>query len=146
MACSWCSWTHKRVRERRARFDEPNTNEMNASFQAASVNQNVAEIQERCETKTRQDEARREACVTRIEEVDDVEHEKSEEQSKQEEEEFGEPRETTRKDDPRTTNMTHLPFRSWCRNCIKGRGEMRSVAKQLKKRDKSQKSFGLHVH
>ena len=66
-----------------------------------------------------ENEAGREECVTRIEEVDDVEHEKSEEQRKQEEEEeFGE-RKTTRKHDPRQPSeqqriaheMTHLPFR-----------------------------------
>ena len=49
------------------------------------MNQNVEEIRERCKTTT-ENEARKEVCVPRIEEVDDVEHEKSEEQRKQEEE------------------------------------------------------------
>ena len=87
------------------------------------------EICERCKTKT-ENEARKEVCVTMIEEVDDVEHEKSEEQRKlEEEDEVGE-RKTTRKHDPRQPceqeriehEMTHLPFRSWCRHCIKRRG------------------------
>ena len=57
-------------------------------------------------------------------------------------------RKPTRKHDPRQPSeqdrieheMTHLPFRSWCRHCIKGSGG-RTVAQQLKKRDKSQKSI-----
>ena len=53
----------------------------NASFQAVSVKQNVEEIRENCKTKT-ENEARKEECATRIEEVDDVAHEKSEEQRK----------------------------------------------------------------
>ena len=40
-------------------------------FQAASVNQNSEEIRERCETKT-ENEAGKEVCVTRSEEVGDV--------------------------------------------------------------------------
>ena len=66
-----------------------------------------------------ENEAGKEECVTRIEEVDDVEHEKSEEQRKQEEEEELGERKTTRKHDPRQPceqqriahEMTHLPFR-----------------------------------
>ena len=86
--------------------------------------------------------ARKEVCVTRIKEVDDVEHKKSGEHKKQEEEEeFGE-RKTTRKHDPgqpskqerKKHEMTHLPFRSWCRHRIRGGCERRTVAKQLKKR------------
>ena len=91
-----CSWTHERVRERRTcvRFHEPCTNEITPVLQAASVNQNVEEIRERCETKT-DNEARKDMCVTRIEEVDDVVREEAEEQRMQdEEEEFGE-RKTT---------------------------------------------------
>ena len=57
------------------RFDEPNTNDMTPVFQTGSVNQNVEEIRDRCEPK----KTRKEVCVTRVEEVDDVEHEKSEE-------------------------------------------------------------------
>ena len=38
------------------------------------MNQNVGEIRERCKTNTDK-EARKEVCVTRIEDVDDVEHE-----------------------------------------------------------------------
>ena len=68
----------------------------NVGFQAASVNQSVEEMRERCNTKT-ENTARTEACVTRIEEVGDVEHEKPEHE---EEGEFGE-RKTTRKHDHR---------------------------------------------
>ena len=81
------------------------------------MNQNVEEIRQRCKTKTG-NEARKEVCVTRIDEVDDVE----------EEEELG-ARNTTRKHCLRQPSeqerfeheMTHLPFRNWCRQCIKGR-------------------------
>ena len=88
--------------------------------------------------------------MTRMEEVRDVQHEKSEEQRKQqEEEEFGE-RTTARRHVLRQASeqerieleMTHLPLRSWCRHCITGRDERRTVAKQLKKRDKSQVFMG----
>ena len=88
------------------------------------MNQNL----ERCKTKTK-NEARKGVCITRIEEVDDVEHEKTNERRKQEEEEeFGEWK-TTRRHDPRQPSeqerieheMTHLPFRIWCRHCIKGK-------------------------
>ena len=48
-----------------------------------------------------ENEARKDVCVTRIEEVGDVEHEKSEEQGKQEEEEEFGVRETARRHDPR---------------------------------------------
>ena len=80
------------------------------------MNQNVEEIRQQCKTKT-SNEARREVCVTRIDEVDDVE-----------EEELG-ARNTTRKHCLRQPSeqerieheMTHLPFRSWSRQCIKGR-------------------------
>ena len=74
-------------------------------------------------------EARKEVCVTRIEGLEEVEHERSVEQRKQEEEEgFGE-KKTTRKHDPRRPSeqeriehdMTHFPSQSWCRQCIKGR-------------------------
>ena len=40
-------------------FDAPKTNENDASFQEASVNQNVEEIRERCKTNTDK-EARKE--------------------------------------------------------------------------------------
>ena len=65
--------------------------------------------------------ARKEACVTRIEGVDDVVREESEEQMKQdEEEELGEWK-TTRKHDRRQPSerqrieheVTYLPFRTW---------------------------------
>ena len=92
------------------------------------MNQIVEEIVERCKTKT-DNAARKDVCVTKIEEVDDVEHERSVKQRKQEEEsEVGE-RKTTRKHGPRQSSeqevlerkMTHLPFRSKCRHCIQGR-------------------------
>ena len=65
--------------------------------------------------------------MTRIEEVDDIEHEKSEEQRKQEEEEELGARKAARRHDLRRPSeqerieheMTHLPFRSWCRHCIR---------------------------
>ena len=88
----------------------------------------MEEIRECCKTKT-ENEARKEVCVTKIEEVGDVEHEKPEEQRKREEEdEFGE-RKIPRNSGPRQLSeqertehvMTHLPFRSWCRHCNKGR-------------------------
>ena len=59
-------------------FDEPHTNARTPFFQAAGVNQNVEEIHERCKTKT-ENQARKGVHVTRIEQVADVEHEKSEE-------------------------------------------------------------------
>ena len=49
------------------------------------MNQNVEEIRERGETEA-EHEARKEVRVTRIREVDDVQHEQSKEQRKQEEE------------------------------------------------------------
>ena len=49
------------------------------------MNRNVEEICERLKTRT-ENEARKEVCETRIEVVDDVEHEKSEEQRNQDEE------------------------------------------------------------
>ena len=65
--------------------------------------------------------------MTRIEVVDDVEHEMSEKQTMQEEEEELRERKTTRKHYLRQPSeqeriereMTHLPFRSWCRHCRK---------------------------
>ena len=65
---------------------EPNTSERMPFFQAAGVRQNAEELGERCWTKP-ENKARKEGCLTRIEEVDDVQHEESEEQRKQEEEE-----------------------------------------------------------
>ena len=86
------------------------------------MNKNVEEIRERCKTNTDK-EARKEICVTRIEDVDDVEHEGS----RRKKEALGE-RKTTRKHDPRQPSeqerieheVTRLPFRSWCRHCVKG--------------------------
>ena len=87
------------------------------------MNQGAEEIRERCKTKTEM-KVRKEACVTRVEGMDDVVREESDEQRRQdEEEEFGE-RKTTRKNDLGRPSeqerleheMTHLPFRSWCRN------------------------------
>ena len=90
------------------------------------MNQNVEEIRERCKPKTEM-KARMEVCVTRIDKVDTVMREKSEEHWKQEEE-LGEWK-ATRTQDPRQPSeqeriehaITHLPFRSWCTQCIKGR-------------------------
>ena len=63
--------------------------------------------------------------MTRIDEVDDVEHERSEEQRKQKEgnslgagtQDLCQPSEQERIDH----ELTHLSFLSWCRHCIKGR-------------------------
>ena len=54
-------------RTNNVRFDEPSTTVF------------VEEVRERCNANT-DSEARKEVCVTWIEEVDDVEHEKLEEQ------------------------------------------------------------------
>ena len=67
--------------------------------------------------------------MTRIEVVDDVGHEMSEKQTMQEEEEELRESKTTRKHYLRQPceqerierEMMHLPFRSWCRCCIKRR-------------------------
>ena len=83
---------------------------------------------QRCETET-EIEARKEACVTRIEAVDDVVREKSVEQSKQKEDEFGEGRSRAStifdkhvKKERIEHELTHLPILRRCRRCIKRRG------------------------
>ena len=82
--------------------------------------------------------ARNEACVTRIDGVDDVVREESEEQRRDEKEEFGE-RKTTRTHDLRQPSeherieheMTHRPFRIWCKHCIKGRRREEDCRKSI---------------
>ena len=85
-------------------------------------------------------EAREEVCVTSVEEVDDVEHENQRNRVSRRNRkslEKGRPRENTIFDNQANGKesieheMTHLPFRSSCRQCIKGR----------ERRDKSQKSL-----
>ena len=128
-------------------------------FQAASVNQSVDEIRERCKTKTR-----KEVCVTRIEEVDDDEHEKSERETreaggrcrgrkrKRKSLEKGRQRENTILDIQANNvrierEMTHLPFRSWCRHCIKGRVREEDCRNAIEEeRDSPRKTVGQHVH
>ena len=71
--------------------------------------------------------------------VDDVVREELQEQRKQdEEEEFGE-KKATRQHDLRHPSvqesteheMTHHPFRSWCVQCMKGRGREEDCRKQM---------------
>ena len=81
--------------------------------------------------------------MTRIEEVDDVENEKSGEQRKQEGwEEFV--RQPSVKEIIEH-GLTLLPLRSWCRHCMKVRSERRTVEQQLKQRDKTQKSIWTDI-
>ena len=69
-------------------------------------------------------------------------------------EEF-ENRKVVRKHDPRQPSqqekeeheMTHLPFRSWCRHCIMGRGREEGLSQVDGRRAASSGSaHGLHVH
>ena len=73
---------------------------------------------------------REDAGVDKIYGVDGDENEETEDrEAHDEQEEFGS-RKVVRKHDPRQPShqeteeheMTHLPFRSWCRHCIMGRG------------------------
>ena len=128
--------------DEKARLDDPNTND--AGSRAASVNQNVEEIRERCWTKTNK-EASKEVSVTRIQEVDDVEHEKSEERRKQDEEgrvcrnkDYAKTRSSiTKRTGKNRTRDERLTFRSWCRCCIKETVREETVAMQLWKSDES---------
>ena len=97
------------------------------------------EIRERCETETNT-KVRRESGVAKIygvDEGDEAEGAGGREES-DEWEEFGN-REVVRKHDPRQPSqqekeeheMTHLPFRRWCRRCIMGRGREEDCRKSM---------------
>ena len=108
------------------------------------MNQSVEEMRESCKTKT-ENTARTEACVTRIEEVA-MSNTRSQSVRKRESSEKGRPRENTIIDNQanrKALNARRRVFRSavWCRHCIKGREREEAVAKQLKEREKSQKSL-----
>ena len=74
---------------------------------------------------------RQEVCVARIDGVDDDEEHEGLDDPEAQEEEFGS-RNTVHTHDPRQPSeqkrieheMTHLPCRSWCGHCIKGRGRV----------------------
>ena len=81
-----------------ARFDESNTNE--GWFAGGQHEPECGRnSRQRCKTKT-ENEAMKGVCVTRIQEVDGVEHERSEEQRKQEEQKVLGERKIARKQDP----------------------------------------------
>ena len=73
---------------------------------------------------------------------DDAVREESQEQNQDKEEEFVEGK-TTRKHDLCQLNeqerieheMTHLPFRSWCRHCITGRGREEDCRRETSSRN-----------
>ena len=72
---------------------------------------------------------RKEGCEARRDGVGDYDEREGLDDREAQEEEFGS-RNTVRKHDPCQPSeperieheMTHLPFRSWCGHCIKGRG------------------------
>ena len=106
----------------------------------------MEELHERCETKT-DNEARNEVCVTMSEKVDDVQHEKLEEERKQEKEslEPGRLRENTILDNQ--VNRKELKKRGRIFRFTVGadtasgeENERRTVAQRVRKRDKVQKS------
>ena len=116
---------------------------------------NVEEIRERCKTETNI-EMRREGGMAKIDGVDEggeVGGAGGREES-DEWEEFGN-RKVVRKHDPRQPSqqekeeheMTHLPFRSWCRHCIMGRGREEDCRKSMEEeRQVPGSAPGLHVH
>ena len=124
-----------KIREiQRGRCDEEDV-----GFHEAGVTNNVEEIRERCKTETNI-EMRREGGMAKIDGVDEggeVEGAGGREES-DEWEEFGN-RKVVRKHDPRQPSqqekeeheMTHLPFRSWCRHCIMGRGREEDCRKSM---------------
>ena len=89
------------------------------------MNQNVEEIRERCETNT-DNKARKEVCVTRIEELDDAEHEKSEEQMNKK---------------GSNTKWRIFCFEVGADTASREEDERRAVANQMRKRDKSQRNI-----
>ena len=97
---------------------------------------NAEEIRERCKTETNI-EMRREGGMAKIDEGDEAKGPGGREES-DEWEEFGN-RHVVRKHDPRQPSqqekeeheMTHLPFRSWCRHCIMVRGREEDCRKSM---------------
>ena len=99
---------------------------------------NTEEIRERCKAKANI-KVREVAGVAKIGVVDGSENEETEgREAHDEQEEFGS-RRVVRKHDPRQPSeqemeeheMTHLPFRSWCRHCIMGRGQEENCRKAI---------------
>ena len=114
-------------------------NKEDVGFHEAGVTNHVEEIRVRCKTETNI-EMRREGGMAKIDGVDEggeVEGAGGREES-DEWEEFGN-RKVVRKHDPRQPSqqekeeheMTHLPFRSWCRHCIMGRGREEDCRKSM---------------
>ena len=100
---------------------------------------NAEEIRERCKTETNI-EMRREGGMAKIEGVDEGGEAEGAGGREESDEcaEFGN-RKVVRKHDPRQPSlqekeeheMTHLPFRSWCRHCIMGRGREEDCRKSM---------------
>ena len=100
---------------------------------------NAEEIRERCKTETNI-EMRREGGMAKIDGVDEGGEDEGAggREESDEWEEFGN-RKVVRKHDPRQPSqqekeeheMTHLPFRSWCRHCIMGRGREEDCRKSM---------------
>ena len=130
-----CQKTTKSVR-----FNEEGVmKRMDVGFHEAGVTNNAEEIRERCKTETNI-EMRRQGGMAKIDGVDEggeVEGAGGREES-DEWEEFGN-RKVVRKHDPRQPSqqekeeheMTHLPFRSWCRHCIMERGRDEDCRKSM---------------
>ena len=101
---------------------------MDVGFHEAGVTNDAEEIRERCKTETNI-EMRREGGMAMIDGV--VEGDEAEgaggRESSDEWEEFGN-RKVVRRHDPR---QTYLPFRSWCRHCITGRGREEDSRKSM---------------
>ena len=102
---------------------------------------NAEEIRERCKTETNI-EMRREGGMAKIEGVDEGDETEGAggREALDEWEDFGS-RQVVRKHDLRQQSqqkkeeheMTHLPFRSWCRHCIMGRGRKEDCRKTMEK-------------
>ena len=100
---------------------------------------NAEEIRERCKTETNI-EMGREGGVAKIDGVDEGDEAEGAggREESDEWEEFGN-RKVVRKHDPRQPSqqekeeheMTHLPFRSWCRQCIMWRGREEDCRKSM---------------
>ena len=99
---------------------------------------NAEEIRERCKTETNIEMGREGgmAKIDGVDEGDEAEGAGGREES-DEWEEFGN-RKVVRRHDPRQPcqqkeehEMTHLPFRSWCRHCIMGRGREEDCRKSM---------------
>ena len=98
---------------------------------------NAEEIRERCKTETNIEMGREGGMAKINDEGDEAEGAGGREES-DEWEEFGN-RNVVRKHDPRQPSqqekeeleMTHLPFRSWCRHCIMGTGREEDCRKSM---------------